>query len=184
MRRALPFLLALAVALSVVAVAAAKTVTDGDDTKGKIDIKSATFSKVKGGKFKIVVVFFEDVPAKGERGNEVMQVWKKKPHFPKGCNGCFKEAPYQMQGPQTGKQDVRTNCGEEGAPCNKTGTGRIKRKGNKLTFIFSRKSVGKPKDKLFWRIVSYYYGNSDECPNFDDCTDYAPNPSKVVKESL
>jgi hypothetical protein len=184
MRRVLALLLALSAALSVASVAGAKSVSDGNDTKGKIDIAKATFSKTKSGKFKIVVVFFEDVPASGEQGNENIQVWKKKPTPLQGCNGCYKESPYTMQGPQTGKQAVRTNCGEEGAKCNKTGTGKIERSGTKLTFTFPPKAVGNPKHKLFWRVTSGYYGGQSECPSFDDCSDTAPDGGKVVKESL
>jgi hypothetical protein len=184
MRRVLALVIAVSVVLCITSAVGAKTIHDGNDTSGKIDIKKATFSKVKGGKFRIVIVFFQAVPPKGEQGNEYIQVWKTKPHFPAGCHGCYKESPYTMQGPQTGKQDVRTNCGAEGDPCNKTGTGTIKRKGNRLTFTFPRAAVGKPKGKLFWRVGSGYYGNSHECPTFNACQDYAPNPSKVVRESL
>jgi hypothetical protein len=184
MRRVLALLAAVSVALFAVAAAGAKTINDPNDTSGQIDIKKATFSKTKSGKYKIVVVFFEDVPAKGEQGNEVINIWKKKPHTLQNCGGCFKEAFYQMQGPQTGKQAVRYNCGAEDSPCKKTGTGKIKRDGNKLTFTFPPKAVGSPKDKLFWRVQSFYYGNSDECPSFDDCVDKAPNGTKLVKETL
>jgi hypothetical protein len=182
-RRLLTLVVAASVVLSISAAAGAKTVSDGNDTRGKIDIKKGTFSKLKHGKFRIVVVFFETVPPKGEQGNEYIQVWKTKPHFPADCNGCYKESPYTMQGPQTGEQPVRTHCGAEGDPCTKTGTGTIKRKGKRLTFTFPRKAVGKPQHKLFWRVGSSYYGDSDECPTLADCQDYAPNPNKVVKES-
>jgi hypothetical protein len=184
MRRVLALFAALALALAITAVAGAKSISDGNDTKGKIDIKKATFSKTDDGKFKIVVVFYDKVPSKGEQGNEVINIWKKKPHTAEGCGGCFQDPSYQMQGPQTGKQDVRYDCGAEDTPCKKTGSGTIKRDGNKLTFKFPPKAVGKPEEKLFWRVASFYYGSEDECPDFQDCVDTAPAAGKVVKESL
>ena len=179
-------LLACAFALAIAAVAYAKTVNDGNDTKGKIDIKKATFSKTKSGKYRIVVTFFDKVPPSGGQGNERIQVWKKKPETVSGCGGrCFKTQWYVMQGPQTGKQPVYYRCGAEGDPCTKTGTGKIERDGNKLTFTFPPKAVGSPKHKLFWHVESAYYGNNDECPTFDACFDKAPNgEGKVVKELL
>ncbi|MEA2307890.1 MAG: hypothetical protein QOI65_176 [Thermoleophilaceae bacterium] len=183
MRRALALLSALALVLAVAAIANAKSINDPEDTQGKIDIKKATFSKTKTGKFKIVVVFFEKVPASGEQGNEYINVWKKKPHAMAGCN-CFTKLPYEMQGPQTGKRDVY-KAGSEGTGYKKTGSGTIRRDGNRLIFKFPPKAVGKPTDKLFWRVTSGYYGNNDECPTFDDCSDFAPNAEgKVVKETL
>ena len=91
MRRALAAITALCIALAIVAVAGAKSINDPNDTKGKIDIKKATFSKTKDGKFKIVVVFYDKVPASGEQGNEVINIWKKKPHTAEGCGGCFQD---------------------------------------------------------------------------------------------
>lgn len=183
MTRAPALAAALAAVLLFVAVAAAKTVDDGNDTKGRIDIKSATFSKTSDGKLRFVVKFFSNVPKEGETGNEYINVWKSKPHVMEGCGGCFKEAPYKMQGPQTGKRDVFKG-GEDETPYKKTGSGTIKRKGKTLTFIAPRKAFGKPKHRIFWRISAYYYGSSDECPSFDDCVDYAPNAPKLVKQPL
>ena len=82
----------------------------------------------------VPAVVFDAVPPDGNTGNEYIEIWKKKPHKLRGCRGCFREAPYKMQGPQTGKRDVFKG-GEAGTPYKKTGSGRIKRKGNRLTFI-------------------------------------------------
>ncbi len=166
-----------------VALGNTKKIKDDDDTVGPIDIKSASAGHTRSGKLKHVVVFYEDVPADGETGNEYLQIWKKKPHVLPGCGGCFEEAPYKMQGPQRGKRDVFKG-GEAGDPYEKTGTGKIKRKGKKLTFILPLKAIGKPKHKYYWRIVSNYYGPPSECPTLDPCTDFAPNASKVVKHKL
>jgi hypothetical protein len=184
MRRVLALLAALSLVLGVTAIAVAKSIDDPNDTSGQIDIKKATFSKTKSGKYRIVVVFYELVPPNGEQGNEYINVWKKKPHVMPDCNGCFKEAPYKMQGPQTGTREVFKG-GEEGEPFVVTGHGKIKRNLKTLTFTFPPKAVGSPKDKLFWRVTSGYYGNQDECPTFDACFDKAPSAAgKVVKESL
>jgi hypothetical protein len=170
-------------AIAFAAVASAKTVQDPNDTAGKIDVKSATFSKTKSGKFKFVVTFFEAVPAKGDVGNEYLNIWKTKPHVQKGCGGCFKEGPYVMQGPQTGKDRPVFTGGEAGTPYKQTGKGRIKRDGSKLTFILPPKAVGSPTDKFFWRIRTDYYGPESQCPG-GPCEDHAPDGSKVVKETL
>jgi hypothetical protein len=182
MNRTLPFLATLVAALAFVAVAGAKTIDDGNDTKGKIDIKSAKFKVTDSGKFRFVVTFFEKVPAKGEVGNEYVNIWKAKPHVQEGCGGCFKESPYVMQGPQTGKRDVYTG-GEAETPYKKTGSGRIKRDGKTLTFTLPPKAVGKPKDRFFWRIRTDYYGPEEQCP-MGPCEDHAPDGSKLVKQPL
>jgi hypothetical protein len=182
MTRTLAFLAALVAGLAFVAVAGAKTIDDPDDTNGRIDIKSAKFSRTDSGKFRFVVRFFEKVPANGETGNEYLEIWKSKPHVAEGCGGCFKELPYKMQGPQTGKQDV-FKAGGEGSSYKKTGSGRIKRDGRTLTFTLPPKAVGKPKLKFFWRITSYYYGPEEQCP-MGPCEDHAPDGSKLVKQPL
>jgi len=181
--RTLVFSAVAALALALAAIAGAKTVHDGNDTTGPIDIKQAGSSKVKHGKITFVATFFEDVPPDGNTGNEYIEIWKKKPHKLRGCGGCFREGPYKMQGPQTGKRDVFKG-GEAGTPYKKTGSGRIKRKGNRLTFIVPLKAIGKPKHKIFWRVQSSYYGPQSECPTFDACSDSAPNGSKLVKQKL
>ena len=176
-------LAALAAALLLAAAAIAKTtIQDANDVKGPIDIKSATFSKTKSGKYRWVVRFYSNVPASGETGNETLNVWKSKPHVMPDCGGCFKESPYTMQGPQTGKRDVFKG-GEAGDPYKKTGSGTIKRDGKTLTFTLPPKAIGKPQDKLFWRIRTDYYGPESKCPG-GPCEDHAPDGSKVVKQSL
>lgn len=182
MTRAFALVTALAATLALVAVAGAKSIDDGNDTNGRIDIKTAKFKRLDDGRYRWVVTFYEKVPSKGEVGNEQLNIWKKRPHVMEGCGGCFQEGPYKMQGPQTGKQPVFTG-GEAEDPFKKTGTGTIKRDGKTLTFTLKPKAVGKPKDKLFWRIRTDYYGGEDECPG-GPCEDHAPNGSKVVKEAL
>ena len=177
----LPLAIALVAVAVATAVAIAKTHQDPDDTKGKIDIKSAKFSKTDDGKFKFVVNFYEKVPAKGETGNEYLEIWKKKPDVMPNCNGCFKQAPFKMQGPQTGKRDVYKG-GEADTPYKKTGSGNIKRDGKTLTFTLPPKAVGKPEDKFFWRIHSYYYGTDVDCQG--PCEDRLPDGTKLIKQEL
>jgi hypothetical protein len=183
-RVAVPAVTAAAALAFAVVAQAGTTIQDANDTVGPIDIKSASATIKSDGKLKHTVVFFEDVPAKGETGNEYLELWKTKPHALKGAPaGAFKEAPYKIQGPQTGKRDVFTG-GEEGAPYKKTGTATVTRKGNKLTFVFSRKAIGSPKDFYYWHVTSSFYGSNKQCKKFEDCTDHAPDGSKAVKQSL
>ena len=172
-----------ALALAALALAAT-TIQDANDTAGPIDIKSASATKKSDGRLKHTVVFFEDVPAKGETGNEYLELWTKKPYALKGAPaGSFKEAPYKIQGPQTGKRDVFTG-GEAGTPYHKTGTATVSRKGNKLTFVFSKKAIGNPSSTYYWHVVTNFYGSNKQCPKFEDCTDHAPDDSNTVKQGL
>src|SRR5207247_9646615 len=76
--RTLVFSTVAALVLALAAIAGAKTVHDGNDTTGPIDIKKAGSSKVKHGKITFVATFFEDVPPDGNTGNEYIEIWKKK----------------------------------------------------------------------------------------------------------
>ena len=183
-RRAVLALIVAVASLALAAVAlAATTIDDPDDTPGKIDSKSVTATKTKDGLIKITVTFFADVPAKGETGNEYLLLWKAKPHALKGAPpGAFKETPYKIQGPQTGKRDVFTG-GEDGTPIHKTGTATVSRKGAKLTFKFAPKAIGSPKDFYYWHAKSDYYGPESECPG-GPCEDNAPDGSKAHKQAL
>lgn len=185
-RLLVPIAGAVAVAASATAVALAdtKTVKDGDDTKGPIDIRSAKATHAKGGKLKHVIVFFQDVPPSGETGNEYLFMWKKKPHpLPGAPAGNFQEKPYTVQMPQDGKRDVYTGGGEESEPVHKTGTAHVTRKGNNLTIVFKRKAIGSPKHAYWWLVKSDYYGPESECPG-GPCEDLAPNGGKVKKHKL
>jgi hypothetical protein len=180
--RTLGFAAVAALAFAAVALADTKTIQDKNDTPGPIDIKSATAGHTKDGRLKHVIVFYENVPKKGETGNEILEFWTKKPHPLPGVPGAFKEAAYHMQGPQTGTRDVGTG-GEDETKFHKTGTVKVTRKGPKLTFIFSKKAIGNPKHAYWWHAKSDYYGPPAECPT-GPCEDHAPNGSKAVKHSL
>ena len=173
---------AVGLALAAVALADTRTIQDKNDTTGPIDIKSASAGHTKDGKLKHVLVFYEKVPKNGETGNEFLQTWTKKPHPLPGVPGAFKEAAYQMHGPQTGTRDVGTG-GEAGTKFHKTGTVKITRKGTRLTFVFSKKAIGNPKKAYWWRAKSDYYGPPTECPT-GPCEDHSPNGSKTVKHNL
>ena len=179
--RVLP--VAAATGLATAAVALATTIHDANDTKGPIDIKSVSAGKTSTGQIRIVVTFFANVPAKGETGNEYLLLWKKRPHELQGAPpGAFAETPYKIQGPQTGTRPVFTG-GEEGTPIHKTGTAEVTRKGNKLTFVFSRKAIGNPSSFYFWHVKSDFYGPESTCPR-GPCEDNAPNGSNAVKQPL
>jgi hypothetical protein len=167
---------------AAVALAAPVTVNDANDTNGKIDIQSASATRTSSGKLKHVVKFFDAVPAKGEVGNEFLEMWKKKPHQLQGAPGAFQEAPYKIMGPQTGKRPVFTG-GEAGTPLHKTGTATVTRKGKTLTFVFSPAAIGNPSGSYYWKVRSDFYGPESVCPG-GPCEDLAPNGGKVVKQSL
>jgi hypothetical protein len=157
--------------------------TDPNDTKGPIDILSSTVSKTKSGLRKHVVKFYAPVPAKGQTGNEYLELWAKQPHpLPGAPPGAFKEAPYKIMGPQTGKRPVFTG-GEDGTPVHKTGTATVTRKGNTLTFVFSLKAIGSPKGFYYWHVKSDYYGPNSACP-MGPCEDNLPDGSKAVKQAI
>jgi hypothetical protein len=179
------FACAAAAALSAATIGfgATTTVTDGNDTKGPIDIASASATKTKSGMRKHVVTFFAKVPPKGQTGNEILELWKKKPHHLKGAPpGVFKEGPYKIMGPQTGKRDVFTG-GEAGTPFKKTGTATVTRSGKKLTFVFSLKAIGNPTGSYYWHVKSDYYGPAGTCPT-GPCEDHAPNGDGTVKQAV
>ena len=182
MPRWLAFAAVLTVALAVAAVAVAKTVQDADDTAGRIDIKSVKPSITQSGKIKFVVTFYENVPAKGDTGNEILEMWKHRPHALPGVPGAFKEAPYHVLGPQTGTRDVGKG-GEAGTQFHKTGTATVSRSGKTLTFVLKPKAIGSPKDKFFWHMRSDYYGPESVCPGHP-CEDHAPDGSVAVKQLL
>lgn len=173
---------ALVACVAGVALANTKTIQDPQDTKGLIDIKSASAGHAKKGKLKHVIVFYADVPPSGETGNEYLEMWKKKPHALPGVPGAFRDAPYKVQMPQSGKRPVFMG-GEEGTPITKTGTAKVTRKGNKLTIVFSRKAIGSPKHAYWWHVESDYYGPDSQCPG-GPCTDHAPDGSVAVKHKL
>jgi hypothetical protein len=181
--RALLLAVTAGLATAAVGLAAATTLPDANDTKGRIDIKSVTAGKTSTGLLRIVVTFYATVPSQGETGNEWIYLWTKKPHRLSGAPpGAFVETPYKIMGPQTGTRPVFTG-GEEGTPIHKTGTAKVTRNGNKLTFVFSRKAIGNPSSFYFWHVKSDFYGPESTCP-MGPCEDNAPNGSNAVKQPL
>jgi hypothetical protein len=174
---------AVAMCAAGLALANTTTVNDSQDTKGPIDIKSASAGHAKHGKLKHVIVFYADVPPSGETGNELLYMWKKKPHPLPGVPGAFKEDAYKVQMPQDGKRPVFTGGGAEDVPTHKTGTAKVTRKGDKLTIVFSKKAIGSPEKAYWWHVRSDYYGPDSEC-GMAPCEDNAPDGSKAVKHKL
>jgi hypothetical protein len=170
-------------ATAAVALAAPTTIHDANDTKGPIDIKTASAGKTRTGLIRIVVTFYATVPSRGQTGNEWLYLWTKKPHRLSGAPaGAFVEAPFKIMGPQTGTRPVFTG-GEEGTKIHKTGTAKVTRKGSKLTFVFSRKAIGNPQSFYFWHVKSDFYGPESTCPR-GPCEDNAPDGSNAVKQPL
>jgi hypothetical protein len=171
-----------ALVVAAAAVAAVTTVQDTKDTRGLIDVKSASATRTASGLLKHVVTLYGPVPANGQTGNEFLELWKTKPHALRGVPGAFQEAPYKIMGPQTGTRPVFTG-GEEGTPLHKTGTATVTRRGTTLTFVFSRKAIGNPTGFYYWHVKTDYYGPDSLCPR-GPCEDNVPNRSVVVKQPL
>jgi hypothetical protein len=175
--RAAACTVAAGLALAATALAAT-TLHDANDTKGPIDIKSVTAGKTPSGLLKIVVTFYANVPSKGQTGNEWIYIWSKKPHHLSGAPpGAFREAPLKIMGPQTGTRPVFSG-GEEGTKIHKTGTAKVSRNGNRLTFVFSRKAIGNPSGFYYWHVKGDFYGPQSTCP-MGPCEDNAPDAGAV-----
>jgi hypothetical protein len=177
--------LAAALLLSAsLALAGTVTVRDGNDTPGRIDIRSVRVTTLPHRKLRFVLTFYDDVPARGEVGNEYVYIWKARPHpLPGAPPGAFQEAPYTVQMPQTGPRPVYTGGGEEGAPTTRHGTAIVTRKGRVLTVTLPLKAIGNPKGRFFWYVQSNFYGPEATCPG-GPCTDHAPNGRQAVKQTL
>src|SRR4051794_24511320 len=100
----------LGLLLPALAPAARTTmVRDPRDARG-IDIESVRANPLNGRRWRFVITFYARIPPSGSSGNEDLLLWRKRPRPLSGAPaGSFRDDPYTIEGPQTGRRPIETS---------------------------------------------------------------------------